>query len=140
MVLLTLIFCWIILKTHLMLLVYKEWWEFRAFANIQYVKYFDQVRLLWKKVFQYRRREFPNLFLLIELIMGISGSNSSVERCFNIRTQMLSDTPLSLDHSTVNNQMLIKCNDKIWSEAQREEIIKRATEIYISVEKASGTS
>ena len=36
-----------------------------------------------------------------------------------------------MDHSTVENLLLIKANDGVWSEKERKEIIARAVEIYL---------
>ena len=36
--------------------------------------------------------------------------------------------------------MIIKCNDKNWSETEREQILTRATEIYMSKHRKTLTS
>ena len=93
--------------------------------------FMNNASLPWKKIFVFRRSEFPNVCLLVELIFSVSSSNSAVERCFNILSQILSDTRLSMEHDTVNMLMIIKCNNMIWSEEERNDLIKRATEIYM---------
>ena len=111
--------------------VLKEWKKLRELVKIKYWKFVNIVPLLWKKIFVFRRSEFPNVCLLAKLIFSISSSNSAVERCFNILTQILSDTRLSMKHDTVNMLMIIKCHNMIWSEEERNDLIKRATEIYM---------
>ena len=111
--------------------VLKEWKKLLELVKIKYSKFVNNVPLLWKKIFVFRRGEFPNVCLLAELIFSISSSNSAVERCFNILTQILSDTRLSMKHDTVNMLMIIKCNNMIWSEEERNDLIQRATEIYM---------
>ena len=111
--------------------VLKEWKKLRELVKIKYSKFVNNVPLLWKKIFVFRRSEFPNVCLLAELIFYISSSNSAVERCFNILTQILPDTRLSMKRNTVNMLMIIKCNNMIGSEEERNDLIKRATEIYM---------
>ena len=89
-------------------------------------------RVFWKQVLSFRRNEYPNLWLIVELVTCISDSNSAVERCFNILTQVLTDFRLKSNHNTLQNHMIIKCNDKNWSETEREQLLARATEIYMS--------
>ena len=96
--------------------VLKEWKKLHELVKKKYSKFVNNVPLLWKKIFVFRRSEFPNVCLLAELIFSISSSNSAVERCFNILTQILSNTRLSMKHDTVNMLMIIKCNNMIWSE------------------------
>ena len=50
---------------------------------------------VWKSILQYKRTEFPNICLLVEIIFSLSGSNSSVERAFSVLTMMLTDRRLS---------------------------------------------
>ena len=39
---------------------------------------------LWKKIINFKRNEFPNVCALAEILIAVSGSNSSVERAFSI--------------------------------------------------------
>ena len=87
---------------------------------------------LWKQVFMYRKPEFPQLCLLASLIMAISGSNSSVERSFSVLTLILSDRRLKSSHDMIDDLMVIKGNNKNWSEKERQEIIDKALAIYLS--------
>ena len=112
--------------------IVREWQEFQVFAKMQYANFFNDPRVFWKKVLSFRRKEYPNLCLIVELVTCISGSNSAVERCFNILTQVLTDFRLKSNHNNLQNQMIIKCNDKNWSETEREQLLTRATEIYMS--------
>ena len=93
-----------------------------------------------KQVLSFRRNEYPNLWLIVELVTCISGSNSAVERCFNILTQVLTDFRLKSNHNTLQNHMIIKCNDKNWFETEREQLLARATEIYMSKRRKRLTS
>ena len=66
------------------------------------------------------------------LLTCLSGSNSTVERAFSVLTLLLSDRRLSLHHETMEDLMLIKCNNKNWGCQEREDIIERALEICMS--------
>ena len=79
----------------------------------------------------YRKQEFPELCRLASLMMAISGSNSSVERSFSVLSLILSDRRLRSSHDVIDDIMVIKGNDKNWSENEREEIIERALAIYM---------
>ena len=93
----------------------------------------EQCSIIMGKHYLFCRTEYPNVCLILAgLILCISNSNSAVRRCFNILTQVLSDTTT---HSTLNMLMLIKCNDKIWTEQEWNELIKRANEIYMSIRR-----
>ena len=53
---------------------------------------------------------------------------------------MLTNFRLKSNHNTLQNQIIIKCNDKNWSETEREQLLTRATEIYMSKRLKTGTS
>ena len=44
---------------------------------------------------------------------------------------MLSDRRLSTAHENMEDLMVIKANDKIWTEAERKEILNLAVEKYL---------
>eukprot|EP00795_Rhopilema_esculentum_P011494 gene11494-21711_t len=67
---------------------------------------------IWQKIVTRRKDEHPNVCLLVSLLTCLSGSNSTVERAFSVLTSMLSDRRLSLHHETMEDLMLIKCNNK----------------------------
>ena len=84
--------------------------------------------------------EFPNLCALASLIMiSISGSNSSVECTFSFLTNILSDKCLSMSHDTLENSVIVSGNNCIWSEKEKEEIVNRALEIYLSKQRCEQT-
>ena len=51
---------------------------------------------LWKKILGFKRSEFPNVCALVEILISISGSNSTVERAFSTLTNILTDKRLSM--------------------------------------------
>ena len=87
---------------------------------------------VWKSILQYKRTKFPNICLLVEIIFSLSGSKSSIERAFSVLTMMLTDKRLKSWHDLLEMRMLVKINNKNWNNRDREEIIKRALEIYVS--------
>ena len=91
-----------------------------------------EVRVLWKNIMCYKRKEFPNICLLAEIMLCLSGSNSAVERGFSILTMMLSDRRLKTSHELMNYRIIIKINNKNWSDKERSEILLRALEIYMT--------
>ncbi|XP_057291024.1 uncharacterized protein LOC130613711 isoform X1 [Hydractinia symbiolongicarpus] len=107
-----------------------EWKKFKIHAATHYNKM--AVRDMWKSVLTYKRESFPNVSLLVSLILSISGSNSSVERCFSTVTSILSDRRLSMAHDTLEDTLIISGNDNLWSPQEREEIIERARVLYMA--------
>ena len=88
---------------------------------------------MWGKVLQYRRSNFPNICCLVDIVMCIGVSNSSVERGFSILTSMLSDKRISLKHDAMEDLMIIKANHNFWSSMMLvDEVIDEALESFMS--------
>ena len=113
------------------LFVKREWASVRRFISANIAKELPATHV-WEKVLVSRRMEFPNVCLLVELIIVISGSNSTVERSFSLLSNMLTDKRLSTTHATMNMLLKIKINDSLWNERERQEIIDRAMEIFMT--------
>ena len=62
----------------------------------------------------YRKLEFPNLYMLVEVALALVVSNSSVEAGFSRLTDILTDRRLSLSHEFMEDLFLIKTNAHIW--------------------------
>ena len=106
--------------------------EWRSFKN--YVKASQKgvdVKTLWQRIFQYKRDEYPNLCLCVEIIFSMSGSNSTVERAFSTLRLLLSDRRLSMKHTRMEQLLVIRGNDKNWSQEEREAILVRSVDIYL---------
>ena len=88
--------------------------------------------MLWKNILSYKRKEFPNICLLAELMYCLSGSNSAVEWGFSILTMVLSDRRLKTSHDLMNFRIALKINDRNWTKKERSEIPRRGLEIYHS--------
>ena len=106
----------------------REWKMFRTFVNANYRGL--EAAALWEKISRYKKKEFPNLCTVAELIMCMSGSNSTVERAFSLLSLLLSDRQLSLAHTTIEDLLVIDINDKLWTTQERENIILSAAEKY----------
>ena len=111
--------------------IFVEWRGLKSLIKRNYSEFLNTPNLLWKRILLHRRAEFPNVSLVIELIMSISGSNCAVERAFSILTMMLSDQRLLLHHSVMEDIMIIKCNDHVWTTVERKEIIEAAVNKYL---------
>lgn len=106
-----------------------EWKNFKRLVKRMYVGF--TALSVWKQIFGYRKKEFPNLVILASIVMTVSGSNSAVERAFSLLTSILTDRRLRLSHKVLENVVLIKSNDINWSQSERNEIIERAIELYL---------
>lgn len=109
--------------------VVSEWVDFRRFVSKSFPNH--SARELWQAIFKFKKQLYPNLCLLAELVIAISGSNSTVEWAFSLLTKMLSDQRLSTKHTTLNMRLAIMINDNLWSEGEREMIIDRALDIFL---------
>ena len=107
-----------------------EWTSFKTFVRHNYAGF--EALPLWKNIIQYRRSEYKNLCLLANLMLSVSGSNSAVERAFSILSLILSDRRLSMNHDLMEHIMLISGNKNNWNKAEKDQIIDRAVEIYLS--------
>lgn len=112
-----------------------EWKKFKSFTRVNFgdklLSNGIDARGVWKTILRYRKSQFPSLCLLAQIIITLSGSNSTVERAFSVLTALLTDRRLKTSHDTIEMIIRIYCNDKVWSEKEREEIIERATDIHL---------
>lgn len=67
---------------------------------------------IWKSIFQYKKTEFSNIFLLVEIVFSLSSLHSFVDQDFSILTLILTDRRLKSSHALLEMQMLYKSNDK----------------------------
>ena len=109
--------------------VLGEWKSVQHMVNTFYRNV--SAEKVWEKILIYKKKEFPNLLLLVELVMCMSSSNSSVERVFSILTILLSDRRLKMNHSTMEDCIIISGNDALWSDKERGDIVKAAVEKYL---------
>ena len=112
-----------------------EWKRFKIFIKASYgaklISGEIDCSTVWNKVFLFRQTEFPNICLLAEIVLVVSVSNSSVERSFSFLTLLLTDWHLKMKHSTTEMMTRIKGNDHIWNDADRDEIISDALDIFL---------
>jgi len=90
----------------------------------------------WEKILCVQHQEFPNLPLLVELALHMSGSSSSVERSFSILTLVLSDHCLGMSHDMMEKCMIITSNDKHWTKQEKKMLIHCAVDVYMQKRRA----
>ena len=59
----------------------------------------------------------------------------NAERGFSILTGMMSDRRLSLKHETLEDLLMVKVNHGNWTEQERNEILQRALDSYMSTRR-----
>lgn len=111
----------------------SEWKDFKRMVN--YFMKGMKAKQLWERVLVYRRKQFKNICLLAEIVMCTGISNSVVEAGFSHLTCILSDRRLSMKHQTMENLLLIKVNDSLWSNKEREELLESALVKYYNMAK-----
>ena len=106
----------------------REWRNLKQTVNFYYrgVKSAD----LWERILTYHRADYVNVCLLVEVVMAIGLSNSTVEAGFSFLSAMLSDRRLSLRHDTMEDLLIIKANDRLWTANERDAIIDSALAKY----------
>jgi hypothetical protein len=107
----------------------REWKDFRLLCKKQYPKF--TTKQLWKQMFNYRRKNFPNLCKLAECVFSVGPSNSVVEAGFSHLTAMLNDRRRSLSHDTMENLLLLKVNHLVLTDQEREEILQKALDEFL---------
>ena len=90
---------------------------------------------IWEKLLKYKKQTFPNMCILVELILSLAGSNSAVEHGISMLTNTLTNQHLKMSHSTLKNLILIRCNDSIWLDYERNEIIQWAAGIHLAKQR-----
>ena len=108
--------------------VLKEWRSFQVIRN-QYYKDLT-AKSLWEKMLQYKKKGFPNLVILVELVMCFLVSNCAVERIFSLLTTLLNNRRRSMRHDTMEDCLLIAVNNSNWSK-QEDEILNKIVEEYL---------
>ena len=69
---------------------------------------------------------------MTKTVFSLSTSNSMVERAFCLLILLLSDKRLSLKHETIESWIKINLSDKIWTEKEKNGILERAVDVYLS--------
>ena len=62
-------------------------------------------------------------------------SNSKVERVFSTVSNILSDTGLSMSHSTPNDDLIVYGNHSLLSKDEREEVTERALDAFLKLKR-----
>ena len=90
---------------------------------------------LWERIFRYRKSSFPNLFMLVEIVLSFGPSNALVEAGFSHLTYMLNDQRLHMSHETMEDLLVLKVNQYAWSSDDVNEIIQNALKEFMSAKR-----
>ena len=112
-----------------------EWKDFKR--NVKHFYPGVKAKRLWKNIFLYRKKSFPNICILAEIVMCLGISNSTVEGGFSQLTLLLSDRRLSLREDTMDDLMLIKCNHLSFTESERQAVVELALTNYMQKRRKS---
>ena len=112
-----------------------EFKRLRVFVNLNFGDKMTEgsvtAKGVWKNLIKFRQDQFPNLTILARIILVLSPSNSSVERCFSVLTSLLTDRRLAMSHATIEMIIRIHGNNRVWTDNEREEILERAVDIHL---------
>ena len=90
---------------------------------------------IWEKLLKYQKQTFTNMCILKGLILLLAGSDSAAERGFSRLTNILMNRHLKMSHSTLENLILIRCNNSILLDYERNEIIQQAADIDLAKQR-----
>lgn len=82
--------------------------------------------------------QFPQILLLVELILSVEWASSSVERGFSTVNRMLTNTRLSLSKGRLNNLLMLRINVPILTSLDAEyesKLIDKAVSQYLSTKR-----
>lgn len=108
----------------------REWKDLQIAVKNYYVGVGPHI--LWQRLAQYRKMQFRNVLMLVEIALSFAGSNCVVESGFSVLTAMMSDRRLETKHDTLENLLLIKVNHRNWTAQQIDEILDDALQSYMS--------
>ena len=83
------------------------------------------------KILTLHKHEFPNVCMLGEIMLSISGFNWSVKWAFSILNLIINDCRMKQKHSVIQMLIWIKGNDFTWSDAEHDDTINNTVDIYI---------
>ena len=89
------------------------------------------VRKIWNHILLSCKKEFPNVYLLIQMSVHSFNSHAATECAFNVLTLLLSDGRTKMQHQTTAMLMTICINDNLWDEGEKPEIINAAFNIHL---------
>lgn len=108
--------------------VRKEWRDLKQTVNFYYKSF--SADKMWKQMLTYRKKDFPTVVMIVETVLCIGVSNAVVESGFSHLTAMLSDRRLRLNHSTMEDLLLLKVN-KFHSD-ELEGILAKSVDFFMT--------
>ena len=117
----------------------KEWKKLKNHVKVNHEEQLIMNEVtsveIYEKLLKYKKQTFLNTCILAELILSLAGSNSAVECGFSMQTNILTNWCPKMSHSTLKNLILIRCNDGIWLDYERNKIIQRAADIHLAKQR-----
>ena len=89
---------------------------------------------MWQSVISKYHTTYPNIFLVIELILSIMWASSVVERGFNAATRLFVPSRCSLGKDTVNDLLMLHIDLPVLTRLDQnyeEKLVKKALDSYI---------
>lgn len=113
-------------------MILKEWKLCRCNIKVKFIDLRTKNAIAWRHIMMHCQEQFSNICLVLSMVISISVSNLTVERCFSILMMMMTGRRLQLSHETMRDVIRIKCNNKLWSDQEPNRIIDRAVELLLS--------
>ena len=73
--------------------------------------------------------------MLAEIVFCISASNSTVEKVFSTLAALLLDRHLTMNHSAMEDCLVIAGNSSVWSEREKDGILDGTVKKYLKKEE-----
>ena len=117
----------------------KEWKKLKNHVKVNHKKQLIMNELtsveIWEKLLKYQKQTSLNMCILAELILSLAASNSAVKRGFSMLINILTNWCLKMSHSTLENFILIRSNNSIQLDYEKNKIIQWAADIHLAKQR-----
>ena len=121
----------------------KAMFEFRELKKVVFKRYKHlKPAALWEVIFSSDYVKYPHFLLVIEIVLSMFWSSSTVERGFSTVNRILTDARLSLSKDALNDLMMIKVNCPVLTKLDSNyeiKMIKKAVNDYLSKKRYHNT-
>ena len=111
-------------------------YEFRQLKKLVRSKYYhmELPTSMWNKIFQQHNDSYPNILLVMEIILCLSCSSSNVERGFSAINRILTSSRVLLGKKHIDDLMMIRINLPTLSQLDphyEAKLVQKATDHYL---------
>ena len=93
--------------------------------------------MMWCQLLTHQKELYPNVGMLLEILLVFLGSSSVVERGFSTVQRVLHENPLSMKNEWLNQSLLVHCNMALLRKLIKNcnQMITKAVDVSITKKK-----